>query len=145
MGNSKTKPKSNSAKNSPVITKKPLDTSSNDSEGWQWQDDSNWKAYDQETTDIIEQAYNDGTTSLMLTHGFFGQQGNYSISLARFEQTKNATGFVRKIRRNPAVSPLLDDFSDNIPSAPDVILEDNAQTSDGSPAWYFKVHFFSRR
>lgn len=145
MGNSKTKQARNrgSTKSSNKDASS-TSTPSEDNPAWEWKDDSDWKSYDKETIDIIEKAYANGTTSIVLDHGYFGKQGGYTIDLTRFEQIKVSTGHLRQIRRNPTATPLSGSTSSSSSYAtPTVTLEDNAQTTDNSPTWYFKVRSLS--
>lgn len=70
---------------------------------WQWYDDrSRWITYDQQTTQILEHAFNQGRTQVTLNHAFFGKYGGYTVYLqpttAMFQQ-RLATHFRRRVRR----------------------------------------------
>eukprot|EP01126_Amoeba_proteus_P011360 TRINITY_DN14570_c0_g2_i4.p1 TRINITY_DN14570_c0_g2~~TRINITY_DN14570_c0_g2_i4.p1 ORF type:complete len:186 (+),score=22.09 TRINITY_DN14570_c0_g2_i4:1241-1798(+) len=73
-------------------------------EGIQWcwlNDDGGFNNYDEETSLLLETNYQKCPEKLMsLNHGFFGQSpGGYTIDFNNMTQTKEASGYVRHIRR----------------------------------------------
>jgi len=74
-------------------------TSSSDKVIWEWKDDYGFVAYDQETTNILEVAFADGKKVIDLNHGYFGQQGGYTIDFTKNQQIKKKTNFRREIKR----------------------------------------------
>jgi len=76
---------------------------------WEWQDNSNWVKYDDETTKIIETAYASKVRTVSLTHGYFQQAGGYTIDFTHMIQIRDATGNERTIRRTPPAVPITED------------------------------------
>eukprot|EP01125_Pyxidicula_operculata_P011608 TRINITY_DN3807_c0_g1_i1.p1 TRINITY_DN3807_c0_g1~~TRINITY_DN3807_c0_g1_i1.p1 ORF type:complete len:647 (+),score=180.25 TRINITY_DN3807_c0_g1_i1:15-1955(+) len=92
---------------------------------WEWKDDFDWQPYDEQTSKLIEDAYNNGDTSLKLTHGYFGAVGGYTIDLKKNLQIKNVTKFKRHIRRT-----IKDGNNDNDDAAKDKADIDLGVSSD---------------
>lgn len=85
---------------------------------WEWNAsseedlDPKWKPYvpskfsffsltrfDAETIAILEEAFNNGDETVTLTHGFFGEQGGYTVNFPAMTQTKLASGYNRQLQR----------------------------------------------
>lgn len=116
---------------------------------WEWaDDDGTFKPYDQRTIDTIEDAAAAGKMSTSLQLG----SASYTIDLAGMQQTNDATGFSRAIRRNAAFvgtpSPILSlSSSTSLSTAPASTSTSSGEeahvVSDGS--WRWPYPFFPCR
>eukprot|EP01127_Copromyxa_protea_P018638 TRINITY_DN590_c0_g1_i1.p1 TRINITY_DN590_c0_g1~~TRINITY_DN590_c0_g1_i1.p1 ORF type:complete len:158 (-),score=14.88 TRINITY_DN590_c0_g1_i1:79-531(-) len=73
---------------------------------WEWQNPYGWASYDPETSDIIEEAYQNKRSVVRLVHGFYGAGGGYTVNLHSMSQMRDSTANSRPIRRIPEAVPI---------------------------------------
>jgi hypothetical protein len=90
----------------PATTSLPTTTNTAEKAVWEWFNDSTWNPYDQDTNNIIEEAYSNKVPTVALSHGFFGDSGGYTIDFTNMNQIRDTTGYARQIRRTPPAIPI---------------------------------------
>jgi len=73
---------------------------------WEWKDSGGWHLFDKESYHKIETAYRAHQPQVNLNHGVFANaDGGYTIVFSKMEQTNNASGYTRKVRRSEGKAP----------------------------------------
>jgi len=67
---------------------------------WRWNNEGSWSLYDNVTTEILENAFKEGSDTVELSHGFFARDG-YTANLKTMQQINNRTRYNRKMQRVP--------------------------------------------